>query len=44
MNDLDVDTPAPDEDEELPRRVAETLMTGGAEADRLRGFINALAL
>ncbi|WP_333605860.1 tyrosine-type recombinase/integrase [Novosphingobium sp.] len=43
MNDLEVDAPAPDEDEELIRRVAETLMKGGVEADRLRVVINALA-
>lgn len=43
MSDLEVDAPAPDEDEELLRRVAETLMKGGAEADRLRIVINALS-
>src|SRR3546814_4040382 len=36
MSDLEVDAPAADEDEELLRRVAETLLKGGAEADRLR--------
>src|SRR3546814_12349363 len=41
MSDLEVDAPAADEDEELLRRVAETLLKGGAEADRLRVVINA---
>lgn len=36
MSDLEVDAPAADEDDELLRRVAETLMKGGAESDRLR--------
>lgn len=44
MSDLEVDAPAPDEDEELLRRVAETLTKGGMEADRLRVVINALAI
>lgn len=44
MSDLDVDAPAPDEDEELLGKVADTLMKGGAEAERLRVVINALAI
>lgn len=44
LSDAEVDAPAPDEDEDLLRRVAETLMKGGAEGERLRVVINALAV
>ncbi|WP_242128462.1 site-specific integrase [Sphingobium sp. Sx8-8] len=44
MSDAEVDAPPADEDEDLLRRVAETLMKGGAEAERLRVVINALAV
>jgi len=43
MSDDEVDTPAPDGDDALIRRVAETLTKGGAEAERLRIVIDALA-
>ena len=39
----EVDAPAPDGDEALLRKVAEILMQGGADADRLRIVIGALA-
>ena len=41
---LEVDAPPPDEDEALLKRIAETLMRGGPEADRLRAVVNALAM
>ncbi len=44
MSDDNVDAPVPDEDEELLRKVSDTLMKGGAEADRLRVIVNALAI
>ena len=39
----DIDAPAPDEDDALLRKVAQVLMQGGPEADRLRIVISALA-
>jgi integrase len=44
MSDAEVDAPSADEDEDLLRRVAATLMKGGAEAERLRVVVNALAI
>lgn len=41
---LEVDAPPPDEDEALLKRIAETLMRGGPEADRLRAVMSALAV
>lgn len=43
MSEAEVDAPPADEDEVLLRRVAEALIKGGAEAERLRIVINALA-
>ena len=43
MSDGEIDAPPPDGDEELIRRVAETLMRGGGDAERLRVVIDALA-
>lgn len=39
----EIDAPAPDADEALLRKVAELLLVGGPEADRLRIVISALA-
>jgi len=43
MGESEIDAPPPDGDEELIRRVAETLMRGGSDAERLRVVIDALA-
>jgi integrase len=39
----EIESPAPDGDEKLLRRVGEILLEGGAEAERLRAVISALA-
>jgi len=43
MSESEIDAPPPERDEELIRRVAETLMRGGSDAERLRVVIDALA-